>query len=202
LKNRTKNQQPARFVKRRTVGTEEKHLKTSRESRRPTARESLKPRQRRRDNRERERRLGRRASGRKERGVQIQEPRPSCGTPRVKRRLKQRTCGRRNRDEAPHRRRQDTASRCTGKTSEERQREGRKTLLRKKTLENRRRGSPGGANLCTAHAVKAASSSRERDTHGAPSVERCRNSEPRRHANQGKTSAERCRRKTEAGVPR
>jgi hypothetical protein len=89
-----------------------------------------------------------------------------------------------------------------GVTSEERQREGRKILLRGKTLENRRHGSPGGANLCTAHAVTATSSSRERDTHGAPLVERCRNSEPRQHANQRKTSAERCRRKTEAGVPR
>jgi hypothetical protein len=103
----------------------------------------------------------------------------------------------------PHRRRQDTASRCARKTPEERQREGRKTLLWRKTLENWRRGSPGGANLCTAHAITATSSSRERDTHGAPSVERCRNSELRRHANKKKTSAERCRRKTEAAsVPR
>jgi hypothetical protein len=74
---------------------------------------------------------------------------------------------------------------------------------RRKSLENRRRGSPGGANLCAAHAVTAASSPRERDSHGAPSVERCRNRELRWHANQGKASGERCRRKMEAvSVPR
>jgi hypothetical protein len=95
--------------------------------------------------------------------------------------------------------------RDSGSEAEKRNRAGKNQSenRRRKLLENRRRGSPGGANLCAAHAVTAASSSRERDSHGAPSVERCRNRELRRHANQGKASGERCRRKTEAAsVPR
>jgi hypothetical protein len=59
--------------------------------------------------------------------------------------------------------------RDSGSEAEKRNRAGKNQSenRRRKLLENRRRGSPGGANLCAAHAVTAASSSRERDSHGA-----------------------------------